>query len=86
MHNERCTARRAQVKALNEHGFSPGEYAWVRAKVYRAIHETVAVGMAQFLSAEQVPEIGEVHEDTVELVEPHREELLEAHSLAWWGF
>ncbi len=80
------SARRAQVAALNEQGFSLEEYAWVRGQVYQAIGETVAVGMSQFTEGERPARSTDLHEDTVAMVEPHRERLLEAHALAWWGF
>lgn len=79
--------KRAQVEALNSHGFSLEEYAWVRDQSYRALGQSVAVasipnapGQIQFNRNE------EVSPETVALVEPHREELMQALVLAWWGF
>jgi len=79
--------KRAQVEALNSHDFSLEEYAWVRDQSYRALGQSVAVasipnapGQVQFNGNE------EVAPETVALVEPHREELMQALALAWWGF
>jgi len=78
--------RRTQVQAMNEHGFSQEEYVWVRNQVYQAIGESVAVGMGQFTEDEQPDRGDRVHPNTIEMVEPHKEELMESHVLAWWGF
>jgi len=77
-------AKRAQVDALNSQGFSLQEYNWVRGQVYRALGESVAVaaigenGSAQGINTT-------VSDVTREMVAPHREELMQAHALAWWG-
>lgn len=83
-------AKRAQVDALNDHGFSLHEYAWVRYQVYRSLGESVAVAAAPMMAAgEDRPEpdvdTGRPHPDTVAMVEPHSEELMQAYALAWWG-
>jgi len=79
-------AKRAQVQALNARDFSLQEYNWVRERVYRAIGESVAVA-AISNGAEGGGEFeASIPESTREMVEPHREELLEGHALAWWGF
>jgi len=77
--------KRAQVAALNAHDFSLAEYAWVRGQVYRALGESVAV--ASFIDQGNRPEFsGEVPAEIRELITPHRDELLEALAIAWWGF
>jgi hypothetical protein len=82
-------AKRAQVDALNDHEFSLQEYAWVRYQVYRAIGESVAVAAGPMAAGEGQPEppadTGRPHPDTVAMVEPHHEALMQAHALAWWG-
>lgn len=76
--------KRAQVEALNRHDFSLEEYIWVRNQAYRAIGESVAVAS---IGDQQAQERGyrRVPEETVQMVEPHREELMETHVLAWFG-
>jgi hypothetical protein len=79
-------AKNAQVKALNAHDFSLGEYAWVRNQAYLAIGQSVREQMVQLPGAsvpENLPD--SVSEETVQLVEPHREELLQSLPLAYWG-
>ena len=76
--------KRAQVEALNAQDFSLGEYAWVRDQVYRALGESVAV--ASFGNSGVPTEYrGQVPQETVERVEPHREELMRSLVIAWWG-
>lgn len=76
-------AKRAQVDAINEQGFSLEEYTWVRNRVYRAIGQSVAVAG---IGEEGNAGAGQsVDADTVAMVEPHTEELMEMHVLAWWG-
>lgn len=76
-------AKRAQVSAINAHDFSLAEYHWVRNQVYQAIGESVAVAAIgeQAGAARQT----RVPAETVAMVEPHRDELMEMHVLAWWG-
>jgi len=69
---------------MDAYGFSLQEYNWVREQVYRAIGESVAVA-AIANGAEGGDFETSVPEATRALVEPHREELLEGHALAWWG-
>lgn len=76
-------AKRAQVEALNAQGFSLAEYAWVRNCVYRAIGQSVAVAAMAETSPDTMP--AEIDTATVEMVTPHREELMEMHALAWFG-
>lgn len=77
-------AKRAQVEAINRHDFSLDEYVWVRNQVYHAIGESVAV--ASLGDRQSQPQRHRrVPEETVQMVEPHRQELLETHVLAWFG-
>lgn len=76
-------AKRAQVDALNDQGFSLQEYNWVRGQVYRALGESVAV--AAIAESGAAGRQTAVPEATREMVEPHREELMESYALAWWG-
>ncbi len=76
--------KRAQVKALNDHGFSLGEYAWVRDQAYRALGESVAV--ASFgNSGAQTEFKTTIPQETREMIEPHREQLMRSLVIAWWG-
>ena len=77
------SAKRAQVEALNAQQFSLAEYTWVRNRVYRAIGQSVAVAAVGEKGPGTVP--SRVAPATVEMVEPHREELMETHALAWFG-
>ncbi len=57
----------------------------MRQQVYRAIGESVAVAAISSnpnASNEFQPTVPEA---TREMVEPHREELMESYVLAWWG-
>ncbi len=78
-------AKRAQVEALNAQDFSLPEYTWVRDQVYRAIGESVAVAAISNGAGQTGEYKASIPEATREMVEPHREELLEGHALAWWG-
>ena len=78
-------AKRAQVEALNSQNFSLQEYTWVRDQVYRAIGESVAVAAVSNGAGGGGEYETSIPEATREMVEPHREELLEGHALAWWG-
>jgi len=77
-------AKRAQVAALNAHEFSLQEYTWVRAQVYRALGESVAVAVIGDNGSLRGADAA-VPEPTREMVAPHRDELMQAHALAWWG-
>jgi hypothetical protein len=93
-------AKRRQVEALNEQGFSLGEYEWVREQAYLALGmETLAVGLDDVVAAareggvagmEDLARQQERADDAVPpenraLVEPHREELAEWAPLALLG-
>lgn len=78
-------AKRAQVEAINGQNFSLQEYNWVRDQVYRAIGESVAVAAIAANPNASSEFQARVPEATRELVEPHREELMESYVLAWWG-
>ncbi len=75
--------KRNQVRALNDNGFSMHEYAWVRHQAYLALGEQVAV--AAFGDQPAVNYQRRVSDQVIAMVEPHREELLENHVLAWFG-
>lgn len=76
-------AKRAQVEAINRYNFSIDEYVWVRNRVYQAIGESVAVAaIGDQPSPTWQPQ---VPQETVDMVAPHREELMETYALAWWG-
>lgn len=76
--------KRAQVEALNDHGFSLGEYAWVRDQAYRAMGESIAV--ASFgNSGVQTEYKTTIPQETRDMVEPHREQLMRSMVIAWWG-
>lgn len=76
-------ARRHQVSALNRYQFSLAEYAWVRNQAYRALGEQVAV--AAMGEQGQPEREREIPDETRELVNSHREELMEGYALAWFG-
>jgi len=78
-------AKRAQVQAINDQNFSLQEYNWVRDQVYRAIGESVAVAAVAANPNSSGEFQATVPESTREMVEPHREELMQSHVLAWWG-
>ncbi len=76
-------AKRAQVKALNRYNFSLQEYLYVRNQSYRALGQEVAV--AAF--GDQAPQVRsqQVPDEVVDMVSPHREELMEGYAFAWFG-
>jgi hypothetical protein len=76
-------AKRQQVQALNRYQFSLQEYGWVRQQVYQALGEEVAV--VAFASEGTVPRQRRVSDEVIEMVSPHREELMEGYALAWFG-
>ena len=76
-------AKRAQVEALNRYNFSLQEYMYVRNQTYRAIGQDVAV--AAYGDQAMQTRTREVPQETVEMVAPHREELLESYAFAWFG-
>ncbi|MEE4303205.1 MAG: hypothetical protein V2J19_03550 [Wenzhouxiangella sp.] len=76
-------AKRAQVEALNRYNFSLQEYLYVRNQTYRALGQEVAV--ASF--GDQAPQVRsfQVPDEVVEMVSPHKEELMEGYTFAWFG-
>lgn len=93
-------AKRRQVAALNEQGFSLAEYEWVREQVYAALGmEQLAVGIDEIVDSvkdgglgglgdleEQQRRVEEaVPPENRELVEPYREQLQEWAPLAILG-
>ena len=87
-------AKRLQVQALNRHGFSVGEYAWVRREVYSALGYGVPtlnpqeilrqIGSGDFnpkvdLSRSPAPQA------SLRLGEPYRQELQRYYPLTWFG-
>lgn len=93
-------AKRRQVEALNEQGFSLAEYEWVREQAYLALGmETLAVGLDDVVTAardgglsgmEELSRRREQADQAVPpenraLVEPHREQLAEWAPLALLG-
>lgn len=77
-------AKRVQVEALNRYNFSLQEYLYVRNQSYRALGQEVAV--ASF--GDQAPQVRSsytVPDEVVEMVSPHREELMEGYAFAWFG-
>ena len=93
-------AKRRQVEALNEQGFSLAEYEWVREQAYLALGmETLAVGLDDVAAAareggmsgmEDLAHQQERADEAVPpenraLVEPHRDQLQEWAPLALLG-
>ena len=89
-------AKRIQVDALNQMGFSVAEYQWVRDQVYRA----AGTGFAQLdfkaigdaaqkgdfqLEPQQKGGKGEVPEKNKELVKPYLDKIQQWITLAWMG-
>src|SRR5699024_1699962 len=76
-------AKRAQVDALNRYNFSLQEYLYVRNQAYRALGQAVAVAS----SGDQAPQVRsqQVPDEVVDMVSPHREELMEGYAFAWFG-
>lgn len=76
-------AKRNQVRALNAHGFSLQEYMYVRNQTFFALGEEVAV--ASF-GDQGAPQRGRrMPDEVLDMVRPHREELMEGYALAWFG-
>lgn len=93
-------AKRRQVEALNDQGFSLAEYEWVREQAYLALGmETLAVGLDDVVAAardgglsgmEELSRRREQADQAVPpenraLVEPHRDQLAEWAPLAVLG-
>ncbi len=76
-------AKRNQVRALNAHDFSLQEYLYVRNQTFLALGEEVAVAAYGDQGAPQ--RTRRVPDELVEMVGPHREELMEGYALAWFG-
>lgn len=76
-------AKAAQVDALNAQNFSLEEYFWVRNQIYVALGQQVAV--ASMNDNQQTGQRHQVSEEVVEMVEEHREQLMETYALAWFG-
>ena len=89
-------AKRIQVDALNQMGFSTAEYAWVRDQVYRA----AGTGFAQIdfkaigdaaqkgnfqLEPQRRGGEGEAPEKNKELVKPYLDKVQRWITLAWMG-
>lgn len=76
-------AKRAQVEALNRYNFSLHEYMYVRNQTYRALGQEVAV--AAYGDTAMQTRTWQVPDEVVEMVAPHREELMEGYAFAWFG-
>ena len=91
-------AKRVQVAALNRHGFSLGEYAWVRAEAYRAAGIPVLdVGLVDALAAARDGDTAALEQRLTpdsphaapapnrRLVEAHKAQLERMAGLAFFG-
>ena len=91
-------ARRYQVNALNQEGFSQSEYSWVRSQVFQAagVEVTNAIDLRQIEEAVRkgtgiedvkVPELPKVNvpEKNRALVKPHLKKVEEWIPLAFFG-
>lgn len=76
-------AKRNQVRALNTHGFSLQEYLYVRNQTFFALGQEVAV--ASFGDQGAPQQVRAVPDEVVDMVRPHREELMESYALVWFG-
>ncbi|QKK01240.1 MAG: hypothetical protein HND55_00425 [Pseudomonadota bacterium] len=76
-------AKRAQVEALNRYNFSLQEYYYVRNQTYLALGQDVAV--AALGDQAQPRRVSNAPESVVQLVAPHRDELMEGYVFAWFG-
>ncbi|MFP4209206.1 MAG: hypothetical protein ACLFSC_11150 [Wenzhouxiangella sp.] len=76
-------AKRQQVRALAAHDFSLQEYLYVRNTTFRALGEEVAV--ASFGQQGAAPLARQLPEEVLEMVRPHRAELMESYALVWFG-
>jgi hypothetical protein len=76
-------AKRNQVQALEAQDFSMQEYLYVRNVTFRALGEEIAV--ASFGNQGQEPMVRQLPDDVLEMVRPHREELMQGYALAWFG-
>lgn len=89
-------AKRAQVNALNDAGFSLAEYEWVQRQMYEAAGILVASvdldalqqaisDRADRLEVKPSPGAGDVPDRNKALVQPYLEKLKEWLPLAWFG-
>jgi hypothetical protein len=89
-------AKRAQVEALNEQGFSVAEYEWTRNTMYQALGMPIKEGLQdviQEVSGRGGPSMNESFEQAMpdapevnrKLVEPHKDKLGESMALAFFG-
>lgn len=76
-------AKRHQVHALNQHGFSLQEYLYVRNQSFLALNMPVAVAGI----GDQGPNLGRhpVPAQTRDMIRPFQEELQQSYALAWFG-
>src|SRR6056297_642035 len=77
------TAKTAQVQVLNRYQFSLDEYVWTRNQTFRALGEQVAVAAVGDQGRAALS--GQVSDEVMALVEPHREELMQSYVMAWFG-
>jgi len=77
------TAKEAQVQVLNRYQFSLDEYVWTRNQTFRALGEQVAVAAVGDQGRAALS--GQVSDEVMALVEPHREELMQSYVMAWFG-
>jgi len=77
------TAKAAQVQVLNRYQFSLEEYIWTRNQTFRALGEQVAVAAVGDQGRAALS--GQVSDEVMALVEPHREELMQSYVMAWFG-
>ena len=88
-------AKRAQVDALNEHGFSVAEYEWTRNTMYQALGMPIKQGLQEVIREvsggepsssaaldDALPDVPEVNR---KLVDPIRDKLAESMALAFFG-
>lgn len=83
-------AKEYQVEALNAHGFSLSEYAWVRSQVLAAAGHTVAqVDLAQLLANADDPtvrqQLQQVSQANIDMVAPYLQQLEDFVPLAVFG-
>lgn len=76
-------AKRSQVEALRAHNFSLQEYLYVRNVTFKALGEEIAV--ASFGNQGRSPMVQQLPDEVLEMVRPHREELMQGYALAWFG-
>ncbi|TVQ29727.1 MAG: hypothetical protein EA370_14630 [Wenzhouxiangella sp.] len=76
-------AKRQQVAALNANRFSLEEYVFVRNTVYRALGEEVAV--AAFGDQPPPDMQRQVSDEVLDMIRPHREEIMENYAFVWFG-